>query len=236
MCDTCGCGPDHGHAPLIRLDLPVPLLSRNDAVAARIRARLSRAGVTAINVLGTPGAGKTALLEATLARLPGDVRAAVIVADLATDNDARRLRRGGVPVVALETGTTCHLPAALLEPALERLPLDELELLFVENVGNLVCPALFDLGEAARVALVSVTEGSDKPEKYPVMFQQADAFVLSKTDLLPHVEFDLAAATRCALRLNPALSVFPLSSRSGEGVEAWLGWIESRRAASRAAV
>lgn len=230
MCDTCGCS--HRPESLVQIGLPGPILARNDAAAARNRERFLRAGVLAVNVLGTPGAGKTALLEATLDALGRDVRAAVVVADLATDNDARRLRRQDVPVLGLETGTTCHLAATFLEPALARLPLDDLDLLFIENVGNLVCPALFDLGEAAKVALVSVTEGTDKPEKYPVMFQHTSAFVVSKTDLLPYVEFDTAEAGRLARRLNPAIEVIPLSAKTGEGMEGWLRWIEARRRTS----
>lgn len=237
MCDTCGCGPTPGHAHEHpdRHGLPAPILAANDAVAQRMRARFARAGVLALNIVGTPGSGKTALLEATLERLPArGLRAAVVVADLATENDARRLARSGAPVVALETGTTCHLTAPMLERALDRVPVEKIDVLFVENVGNLVCPALFDLGEAAKVALVSVTEGTDKPEKYPVMFQAASLAVLSKTDLLPFVEFDVLRAAALARRVHPGIEVLALSAKSGRGVEPWLDWIVQRREPARA--
>lgn len=260
MCRTCGCGPrdepehqhdgghdhdheepapapggpihDHVHEPAIVL--PTPILEANDTAAARIRRRLAASGVLAINVLGAPGAGKTALLERTLDGLPWGTRAGVVVADLATHNDARRLRRPGVPVVPVETGTACHLSAPVLERALERIAVDALDVLFIENVGNLVCPALFDIGEAARVVLLSVTEGSDKPEKYPVMFQQADLLLVTKMDLLAHVDFDLVAALSLARRVRPEVKVLTFSSRTGEGLVPWLEWIDRRRAEARA--
>jgi hydrogenase nickel incorporation protein HypB len=235
MCDTCGCDRDgSSEARAIELELPIPILAANAAAARRIRARLARAGVLALNVLGTPGAGKTALLEATLARLAAEgTRAAVIVADLATENDARRLRGKGAPVIALETGTTCHVTAAMVEKALDRLPLDSIDVLFIENVGNLVCPALFDLGEAAKVVLTSVTEGEDKPEKYPVMFQHAALMIVNKVDLLPHVDFDLARTAELARRVHPEIEVLTVSARTGEGVQRWLEWISLRRRSPR---
>jgi hydrogenase nickel incorporation protein HypB len=254
MCRTCGCdggagehepgghGHGHGHGDEVRgsgdgnlgIDVPVSILGANDAAARRNRERFAGAGVLAINVVGSPGAGKTALIEATLDNLPPDVRAGVIVADLATDNDARRLRRPGVPVLALETGTRCHLSAIDLEHALARFPLAGLSVLFIENVGNLVCPALFDLGEAEKVALVSVTEGTDKPEKYPVMVRHASLLLLTKLDLLPYVDFDLDAAAYLARRVHPEIDVIAVTSRTREGVEPWLRWIETRLAAASA--
>jgi hydrogenase nickel incorporation protein HypB len=230
MCDTCGCegSPRRNLLFVDEIEVPLPLLAANDAAAARTRARLASAGVLCVNVLGTPGAGKTALLEATLRRLPG--KAAIVVADLATENDARRLERAGAPVVAVETGTTCHLSAPLLEKALARLPLEGLDTLFVENVGNLVCPALFDLGEAAKVVLVSVTEGDDKPQKYPVIIQRASLLVLHKVDLLPHVDFSLANAATHARAVNPDIGVIAASARTGEGLELWIDWIARLRA------
>ncbi len=236
MCRTCGCNDphhhhDHVHAP--EAGLPVPILQANDAAAARVRGRIARAGVVALNVVGAPGAGKTALLETTIARLPRDVRAGVIVADLATDNDARRLRRDGVPVLAIETGTGCHLTAPQLERELERFPLAEVDLLFVENVGNLVCPALFDLGEEAKVLLVSTAEGTDKPEKYPVIVRHSSLLLFTKLDLLPHVDFDVALATTLARRVHPEIEVLSLSARTGEGLGSWIDWIGRRCAATR---
>ena len=245
MCRTCGCDNDqeyeheheHDHAPLSVpfVELPVPILEKNDAAAARNRERFARAGVLALNVVGTPGAGKTALVGATIDRLRDlGLEVGAVVADLATENDARRLERPGVPVIGLETGTTCHLTAPLLERALGRIPLDRLDVLFIENVGNLVCPALFDLGEAAKVALVSVTEGDDKPEKYPVMFRNAALFAITKIDLLPYVDFDLEAAAAFARRVNPEIDIVALSARTGEGVEPWLDWIQALRRATSA--
>ncbi|HVY60588.1 MAG TPA: hydrogenase nickel incorporation protein HypB [Planctomycetota bacterium] len=254
MCGTCGCDGDQGEAGVghgrghahdhdhehdrgagpLEIDVPIPILAANAASAQRIRSRLARLGVRALNVLGTPGAGKTALLETTLARLAAQgVRAAVIVADLATENDAKRLRGKGAPVIALETGITCHVTAAMVEKALEQLDLAKLDILFVENVGNLVCPALFDLGEEAKVVLTSVTEGEDKPEKYPVMFQHADLMIVNKIDLLPHVDFDLSRTAELARRVHPEIEVMTLSARTGEGVQKWLDWIEELRRSPR---
>jgi len=237
VCRTCGC--EARGAPFVAprekgpivvdvIEVPAPILEENEAAAARIRARLREAGVLAVNILGTPGGGKTALLEATLPRLAG--RAAVVVADLATDNDARRIRRaGGVEVIPVETGTTCHLSAPMLERAIARVPLGEIDTLFVENVGNLVCPALFDVGEAAKVVILSVTEGDDKPEKYPVMFQHASLFIVNKMDMLPHCDFDVARAAAFARRVHPEIEVLTTSARKGEGIDAWLAWLERLR-------
>jgi len=212
---------------------PTPIMQANDAVAARIRERLTKARVVAVNVVGTPGAGKTALLEATLSRIEGRFRAGVVVGDLATDNDARRLARPSVPVIPIETGTGCHLTAPMIEKALTRLPVEGLDLLFVENVGNLVCPALFDVGEDVKVALVSVTEGTDKPEKYPVIIQNAALLLFTKVDLLPHVDFDMARASELARRIHPEIEILPLSSRTGEGMDAWIEWLAHRHGAIR---
>jgi len=254
MCETCGCsgdkrgshdnhgdGHDHPHPHphpgdhKTSLELPTSILKANEEVAARTRLRLSERGILAVNVVGTPGAGKTALLESTLTKLPDGLRAGIIVGDLATENDARRLTRPGVPVVPIETGTGCHLTAFMIERALDQLPLDEINLLFVENVGNLVCPALFDLGEASKIALISVTEGTDKPEKYPVIVQHATLLLITKTDLLPHVDFDVEKACSLARRVHPEIEIMTLSARSGAGMDLWLSWLSEHHRANRSA-
>jgi hydrogenase nickel incorporation protein HypB len=248
MCDSCGCGEtdhhdhdhdhdhddhDHHHGPHDHVHgaresielVPTSILKANDEVAARVRSRLSKAGILAVNLIGTPGAGKTALLEATIPRLPESLRAAVVVGDLATENDARRLKKLGVRATAIETGTGCHLNAPMVERALDQVPLSEIDLLFIENVGNLVCPSLFDLGEAAKVALISVTEGTDKPEKYPVIVQRSSLLIITKTDLLPYVDFDLAESSNLARRVHPEIEIMSLSARAGTGLEPWLSWL-----------
>jgi hydrogenase nickel incorporation protein HypB len=211
------------------------LLHRNDAAAAHNREHFDLRRVLALNLMSSPGAGKTALLEATIDALRGELALAVVEGDLETDNDARRIRAKGVPAVQITTGSACHLDAHMVHDALHELSLDGLDILFIENVGNLVCPASFDLGQHRNVTLLSVTEGDDKPAKYPVMFRAADLVVLSKTDLLPYVgDFDPA---RCESYLrglaNPA-PVFPLSARTGEGMAQWLDWLRAEVVAHRA--
>jgi hydrogenase nickel incorporation protein HypB len=227
VCDSCGCERNE-------VEVPIPILEANDVAACRIRTRLARAGVAAVNVLGTPGSGKTAILERTLDDI--EWRAAVIVGDLATDNDARRLRRGGTPAIPIETGTGCHLTALQVEKALAKIDLDAIDFLFIENVGNLVCPALFDLGERAKVVVTSVTEGTDKPEKYPVIVREARLLVVNKLDLLPYVDFDVARAIEHARRVNPAIDVVRLSARTGDGFDVWIAWLERERNAARPAL
>jgi hydrogenase nickel incorporation protein HypB len=199
-------------------------------VAAHNRAHLARCGVFAVNLMGSPGAGKTAVLEAT-ARALTSRHLGVITGDLATERDADRLRAAGVPAVAVTTGTACHLDAEMVHGALHALPAGELDYLFVENVGNLVCPAVYDLGQAVNVVTLSVTEGEDKPLKYPVMFRKADLVLLTKVDLLPHLDVDLSAVESALARVMPRVERVRLSARSGEGLEEWLAWVESRRAA-----
>ena len=197
------------------------VLARNDEVAASNRRFFREHGVLAINLMSAPGSGKTRLLEATLGRITAQVPVAVIEGDPETDNDARRVARHGVPVVQLVTRGACHLEAPLVAEAIGNLPLARGGILFIENVGNLVCPASFDLGESFRAVCVSVTEGDDKPEKYPAMFRKAAAMVLTKCDLLPHVDFDLDRAISHARALNPDLRVFKTSATTGEGLESW---------------
>ncbi|MCS5706976.1 hydrogenase nickel incorporation protein HypB [Synechococcus sp. FGCU-3] len=223
MCTTCDCGLP---APQ-RVDVGAALLSRNDALASALRQRFEAAGVRAINLLSSPGSGKTALLE-WLGRHWGHHHPmAVIVGDLATDNDARRLQAAGVQAVQITTGQACHLEAAMVADGLHRLQhdgvvLEQLELLVIENVGNLVCPAAYDLGEAQRVVLLSVTEGEDKPLKYPATFHSADVVVISKIDLAEVVGFDVAHARRHIERVAPRARIVELSARTGAGMDALL--------------
>jgi hydrogenase nickel incorporation protein HypB len=203
------------------------LLRKNDELAARNRALFQSKGVRVLNVLSSPGSGKTALLERTLAGLGArGVRSGVIVGDLATDNDARRLRRAGVEVVQITTGSVCHLEAAMVERAAAGMGLDGLDWLLIENVGNLVCPASYDLGEDARVVLLSVTEGEDKPLKYPKIFKTADAVVVTKTDLTGPAAFDRAAALDNVRRVAPQARVFETSARTGQGMDSWCEYLE----------
>ena len=234
MCGTCGCGrpeaaPAHAHpVDARRVEVERSLLEANDLRAERLRKRLAERGVEAIGLLGAPGAGKTSLLEATFARLAsGAAREAVVEGDCASDLDARRIAACGARVAQVETGGLCHLDAHLVEHALERLDLAGARRLWIENVGNLVCPAPFACGESRRVALVSVAEGDDKPAKYPALFAAADALVISKLDLLPHVDFDVERCAAAVRRVQPGLPVLPLSARSGEGLDAWLEWVAS---------
>jgi hydrogenase nickel incorporation protein HypB len=204
------------------------VLKENDVAARALRARFRQAGVCAVSLVSSPGAGKTALLEKTLASLRARYRVAALVGDLATDNDARRLARSGAPVRQITTGTVCHLEAAMVAAALDGWDLAELDFVFVENVGNLVCPASFDLGEDVRLVLFSVTEGEDKPLKYPTIFNTADVALITKVDLAEAVEFDAAAAHRSIQAVRPGMQVFEVSAKTGQGMEEWLGFLRSR--------
>ena len=204
------------------------ILSRNDADATANRRRLSEQGVLALNLMSSPGGGKTTLLVETIKALEGTLPIGVVEGDQETSNDAERIRACAVPAVQINTGRGCHLDAHMVGHALDDLPLAPGGVVFIENVGNLVCPAAFDLGEACKVVILSVTEGEDKPIKYPDMFAAADLMLLSKTDLLPHVDFDPERALEYARRVNPAIAEIRLSARSGEGMTAWLDWIRSR--------
>lgn len=247
MCNTCGCNVTPGnrhllftaphHKPVSAVNVLSNLLKHNDAHAEQNRAKLDAHGVLAINLMSSPGSGKTALLEATLQKLKDKLNIGVIEGDLETENDADRIRAQGVPAYQITTGTACHLDAHLVEPALDYFDLVKLDLLFIENVGNLVCPASFDLGHHLNVTLLSVTEGDDKPAKYPVMFRAADLMLITKTDLLPHLgDFSPEKAEQCQRRLANHAPVFKLSSRSGDGMMAWLDWLEQEVAAHKARV
>ncbi|MBX6311302.1 MAG: hydrogenase nickel incorporation protein HypB [Isosphaeraceae bacterium] len=211
------------------------ILKQNDLAARALRARFHEAGTYVVSLVSSPGAGKTALLEAVLGRLRGDYRVAALVGDLATDNDARRLARSQVPVKQITTGTVCHLEAEMIAAALDGWPLEGLDFLFIENVGNLVCPATFDLGEDLRLVLFSVTEGEDKPLKYPTIFHTADVAIITKTDLAAAVEFDAATAHRSLQSVRPGMEIFEVSAKTGAGLEPWLSFLRARRSAARRA-
>ena len=211
------------------LEVRQAVLDKNDRLAHELRCRFERAGVLTVNLVSSPGAGKTALLEEMLRRMQGcGWRVAALVGDLATENDARRLARSGAPVRQIETGTLCHLEADLIARRLEGWKLEELDFLFIENVGNLVCPSDYDLGEAVRAVLLAVTEGEDKPRKYPPMFHSADVAILTKIDLAAAVEFDRAAALASLRAIAPHAVVFETSARSGAGIDAWIDYLVIR--------
>jgi hydrogenase nickel incorporation protein HypB len=221
----------------MRVEVIERVLKVNDALAEEVRAILDRAGVLAVNVIGSPGSGKTALLEQTAAILHPRVPMGVIEGDIATTRDAERIARCGVPAVQIETrlvGSACHLDANLVRTALQRLSLDAVGVLFIENVGNLVCPSAYDLGEHLRVIVASVPEGDDKPRKYPATFAKASAVVLNKVDLLPVTDFSVHDFTE-GLREVTAAPLFPLSARTGEGLGTWIAWVEAQREVARTA-
>jgi hydrogenase nickel incorporation protein HypB len=205
------------------------ILAKNDAYAAANRARFDDDGILALNLVSSPGSGKTTLLVATIERLKAKAPVAVIEGDQQTSNDAERIRATGVPALQINTGKGCHLDAHMVGRALEALRPAGGAVLFIENVGNLVCPAAFDLGEAHRVVVLSVTEGEDKPLKYPDMFASADLMLLSKIDLLPHVDFDATACMANARKVNPRIKVIEVSARTGAGMAAWIGWLQAAR-------
>jgi hydrogenase nickel incorporation protein HypB len=205
------------------------VFKRNDIVARALRQRFHESGVFVVSMVSSPGAGKTALLEKTLTMLRPKYRVAALVGDLATENDAARLARSGAPVKQIITGTVCHLEAAMVQSAVEGFDLNELDYLFIENVGNLVCPASYDLGEDLRFVFMSVTEGEDKPLKYPTVFNSADAAVLTKMDLAAAVEFDQEAATRNIQAVRPGMTILNVSAKSGEGIVEYLEFLQSRR-------
>jgi hydrogenase nickel incorporation protein HypB len=226
----------HAHAPQARvISIERDILARNDAVAAVNRRGLQAAKTLALNLVSSPGAGKTALLVETLQRIGSRFPVAVIEGDQETTADADRIRATGAPAVQINTGKGCHLDAELVRTALDRLGMPKHGVLFIENVGNLVCPAGFDLGEAHKVVIASVTEGEDKPLKYAGMFAAADLMVVSKVDLLPHLVFDVAKLIENARRINPKIAVLKVSAKSGEGMDRWLQWLDTARALRLAA-
>ena len=249
MCDTCGCNVTPGNEHLVAagghlaktaagnesVEVLKGLLDANDHQAGHNREHFARHNALAVNLMSSPGAGKTALLEATADALGGEFRIAVIEGDLETENDAERIRRKGVPAVQISTGSACHLDAHMVHDALHELDVDDVDIVFIENVGNLVCPASFDLGQHFNVALLSTPEGHDKPAKYPVMFRAADLVLVTKSDLLPVLDdFDPAYAEQCLRQLASEAPLIKLSARKGDGMAAWLDWLRARLAEARA--
>jgi len=226
MCTTCGCGD----TSLVPVDVHEKILAGNDRVARHNREHFAEAGVLALNLMGSPGAGKTALLEATARASGGRWRLGAVSGDLATDNDARRLEKAGIPSRTITTGQGCHLDAELVHASLHGFAWKDLDVFFIENVGNLVCPAIYDLGQAANVVALSVTEGEDKPQKYPVMFKGADLVLLTKCDLLPHLEVEVSKILDGLRRVMPRFEAIQISAKTGQGLDAWIGWLEARRA------
>jgi hydrogenase nickel incorporation protein HypB len=211
-----------------RIELRKRILAENDAIAAELRADFDERGTLVVDLVSSPGAGKTALLEATAARLGADLHLAVLVGDIATELDADRLRAAGLPAHQIVTGGACHLDARLVSEALEATDLLPADVLFVENVGNLVCPASYALGEDFKAVLLSVTEGDDKPFKYPAIFARAEVTVITKNDLLPHVPFRLERAARQVKRLNPDARILTTSTENGTGIEEWCRLVRER--------
>jgi hydrogenase nickel incorporation protein HypB len=244
MCITCGCPTDshvhdhhhHDHhhqhhektVPGGKISLEIDILAKNNRLATENRRLFKEKGIFALNLVSSPGSGKTTILERTLRDLAGKLRCAVIEGDQQTDNDARRIAATGVPVKQINTGAGCHLDAHMVGHALEELPIELLDTIFIENVGNLVCPATFDLGEAHKVVVLSVTEGEDKPLKYPQMFHAADVMLLNKIDLLPYLDFDVEGCLEMARRVSPGIKIFQLSAKSGDGMADWYEWLHKR--------
>jgi hydrogenase nickel incorporation protein HypB len=236
MCINCGCVPvetahdthrhHHDHGPRV-LHIEEDLLAKNDRLATGNRACFAAAGVFVLNLVSSPGSGKTTLLERTLRDLGATLRFAVLEGDQQTSRDADRIAATGVPVRQINTGAGCHLDAHMVAHGVEAFDLAQTDLLMIENVGNLVCPAGFDLGEDHKVALLSVTEGEDKPLKYPQMFRAAALMVITKTDLLPYVDFDLNRCRDFARQVNPKIAILELSCRNGAGLQEWYAWLEA---------
>ena len=247
MCTTCGCDTPahhehHGdtvihhhehHEEVVRegklVAVEVDVLAKNNRLAQGNRRRFASQGVFVLNLVSSPGSGKTTLLERTLTDLRETFHCAVIEGDQQTDNDALRIAATGAPVRQINTGSGCHLDAHMVGHAAEELPLSTTDILFIENVGNLVCPASFDLGEHHKVVVLSVTEGEDKPLKYPQMFRAARVMLLNKMDLAPHVAFDVARCREMALKVNPAITIFEVSAVNGAGMDRWYDWLRSGR-------
>ncbi len=251
MCGTCGCGGDvarlegvgrhhthhHGFSEertrVIQVERDI--LAKNDGHAAENRAFLAARGILAINLVSSPGSGKTALLVRTIGSLGERLRSYVVEGDQQTSNDAERIRAAGAPAIQINTGKGCHLDAHMVGHALGHLSPEDGSVVFVENVGNLVCPSGFDLGEAHRVVIMSVTEGEDKPLKYPDIFSGSDLVLMNKTDLLPHLDFDMEQAIANVRRVNRTCGILPVSARTGEGLDAWISWLDEARTTVSAA-
>ncbi|MBI4699318.1 MAG: hydrogenase nickel incorporation protein HypB [Nitrospirae bacterium] len=226
MCDTCGCSHEHNHKETKTIDLNQSLLKSNEEAAASNRKHFDEEGIFAINLISSPGSGKTTLLEKTIDALKEKINIGVLEGDIETELDAERIRKKGVPAVQITTGGACHLDSLLVHKAFHSLEHQlngrKLDILFIENVGNLVCPSFFDLGEHLRVVLISVPEGHDKPVKYPKAIRTSQVLVISKTDLLPHFDFDMEKIKKDALSLNPSLTIFEVSAKTGDGMQEWI--------------
>jgi hydrogenase nickel incorporation protein HypB len=216
-----------------RVPLERKVLNENDRIAAELRAQFQEHGVLCLNLISSPGSGKTSLLERTLESLPREDRVAVLTGDIQTENDANRLKRFGFPVKQITTGGTCHLDARMIENHLADWNLADLDLLLIENVGNLVCPSSYDLGEAAKIVVLSVTEGEDKPLKYPSIFFKSDLLVLNKIDLLPYVPFEINEAAENARKVHPGMEIVKVSCLTGNGLHEWMTWLAHRRRAHK---
>ncbi|KZY80308.1 hydrogenase accessory protein HypB [Oleiphilus sp. HI0068] len=233
MCTTCGCStPSHSHqhehehdTDSRLIEVEQDLLAKNDSYAEKNRALLASNKVLALNLVSSPGSGKTSLLTATIEPLKGNKRVCVIEGDQQTDNDAQRIIDSGAKAIQINTGKGCHLDAHAVGHAMKKLELAEHDILFIENVGNLVCPAAFDLGEHSKVVVLSVTEGEDKPLKYPDMFKASSLMLINKSDLLPYVDFDVDKSIEYARRINPDIEFIVLSAKTGDGMKEWLGWL-----------
>jgi hydrogenase nickel incorporation protein HypB len=235
MCIDCGCPQPHQHDKDHKHDLDATrkvsieesLLAKNDRLAATNRARFNASGLLTLNLVSSPGSGKTTLLEKTLTDLKDRFSFAVLEGDQQTANDADRIAATGAPVHQINTGAGCHLDAHMVGHGVDHFDLEATDILMIENVGNLVCPASFDLGEDLKVAVLSTTEGEDKPVKYPQMFRAAKLMIINKTDLLPYLDFDMKKCRDYALQVNPDLIILELSCRNGEGLDAWYNWLET---------
>jgi hydrogenase nickel incorporation protein HypB len=211
---------------MAKIDVKKKVLSANDEIAAGIRTRLTERGILTLNLVSSPGAGKTTLLEKTVRALKDEIPMALVAGDVQTENDAERLSRAGAAMVRpIVTGGMCHLDASMVDRAISEVDLESVRLLLIENVGNLVCPSSYDLGEDMKVVLVSVTEGDDKPLKYPGMFRRSSLMVVNKTDLLPHCDFDMDKVRENALRINGSLEIIEISCRDNQGLDRWFGWL-----------
>ncbi len=257
MCGTCGCGQDdqvtytkpgenqhhHGHDHQHdhehghhhdhdhhhkEIQLEIDVLSKNNMVAERNRGYFEALNITTLNLVSSPGSGKTSLLEKTITNFKGELDLFIIEGDQQTTNDADRINKAGAPVIQINTGNGCHLDAEMVNHAVKELKPKQGSVLFIENVGNLVCPSLFDLGEGKRVVIISVTEGEDKPIKYPTMFESSQLCIINKTDLLPYVDFDVEKTKEYAKRVNPQLEFIELSVKSGEGMDRWYKWLKKQ--------
>ncbi len=243
MCRDCGCSitdnhdhhhhHDHHHNPTLEdkktVEVLTKILDANDRQAQSNREHFDRYGILAVNLMSSPGAGKTTLLEKTIELLGEELRIGVIEGDLETNRDAERIREKGAPAYQITTGQACHLDAFMVHEGIHHLPLEELDVVFIENVGNLVCPASYDVGAHLNVVLLSTTEGDDKPEKYPVMFRSAELMLITKIDLLPYMDFDIDRAIKSARSVNPKLDVIKLSSKTGKGFDMWIEFIKSKK-------